>query len=209
MLYVEISINNYFICVVWYLTLEAVSLLNFETHSLIFRAGTIRSSAVSIRIWYRPSRYDTYSIRYTFIWLKVLKSIILYFNNKVNVLNWSKQWILQMLVIKHNDRFPPKIISSTWLRSNSIGLSLLLIVWKSSVKRIVRNSRCFLQLSPSIASVQHDGRIDTYRLMSVSILYRYWLYRPSPTDLIRWQNNWFQFCNNGSICRDLSQFIPL
>jgi len=43
-----------------------------------------------------------------------------------------------------------------------------------------RNIRCFLQLSPSSVSVQHDGGIDTYRLMSVSILYRYWLYRPSP-----------------------------
>ena len=29
-------------------------------------------------------------------------------------------------------------------------------------------------------SVQHDDRIDTYRLTSVSILHRYRLYRPSP-----------------------------
>jgi len=30
-------------------------------------------------------------------------------------------------------------------------------------------------------SVQHDDRIDTYRLTSVSILYRYRLYHPSPS----------------------------
>jgi len=65
------------------------------------RAGTIRSSAVSIHIRYGPCWYDTYSIRYTCTWLKVSKSIILYFNNKVNVLDWSIQWILQMLVLKH------------------------------------------------------------------------------------------------------------
>jgi len=31
-------------------------------------------------------------------------------------------------------------------------------------------------------SVQPDERIDTYRLTSASILYRYRLYRPSPSD---------------------------
>ena len=84
------------------------SVPGFISTSLCTRAGTIRSAAVSIRIRYRPCRYDTYSIRYTCIWLKVSKSIILYFNNKVNVLNRSIQWILQMLVQKHNDRFFPK-----------------------------------------------------------------------------------------------------
>jgi len=108
------------------------------------RAGTIRSSAVSLRIRYGPCRYDTYSIRYTCTRLKVSKSRILDFNNKVNVLDWSIQWILQILVL------------------------------------LGPESSLFLQLSPSSVSVQHDGRIDMYRLMSVSILYRYWLYRPSP-----------------------------
>jgi len=83
-------------------------------HSLVpSRAGTIRSSAVSIRIRYGPCRYDTYSIRYTCTRLKVSKSWILDFNNKVNVFDWSIQWILQILVLKHNDRFSPQITSST------------------------------------------------------------------------------------------------
>ena len=72
---------------------------------IICRAGTIRSSAVSIHIWYSPCRYDTYSIRYTCTRLKVSKSRILDFNNKVNVLDLSIHWILQILVLKHNDRF--------------------------------------------------------------------------------------------------------
>jgi len=67
------------------------------------RAGTIRSAADKIRIWYRPCRYDTYLIRYTCTWLKVSKSIILDFNNKVNVLGWSVHWIKQILVLKQND----------------------------------------------------------------------------------------------------------
>jgi len=64
-----------------------------------------------------------------------------------------------------------------WVRNSHYSLQL-----SPSVKQIfcVRNSHCFLQLSSSYVSVQHDGRIDTYRLISVSILYWYWKYRPSP-----------------------------
>ena len=47
-------------------------------------------------------------------------------NNKVNVLDWSIQLILQILVLKHNIQFFPQIISSTYLRSNSICLRFLL-----------------------------------------------------------------------------------
>ena len=54
------------------------------------------------------------------------KTKILDLNNKGNVLDWSIQWILQILVLKHNDRFFPQIISSTYLRSNSICLRFLL-----------------------------------------------------------------------------------
>jgi len=71
--------------------------------SIYSRAGTIRSAADRIRIRYGPCRYDMYSIRYTCTWLKVLKSRILDFNNKVNVLGWSIQWIQQILVLKRND----------------------------------------------------------------------------------------------------------
>jgi len=53
--------------------------------------------------WYRPCRYDTYSIQYTCTWLKVSKSWTLDFNNKVYVLGWSIQWIQQILVLKQND----------------------------------------------------------------------------------------------------------
>jgi len=35
-------------------------------------------------------------------------------------------------------------------------------------------------------SVQHDDSIDTYRLISVSIVYRSWLYRPSHSLIIYW-----------------------
>ena len=44
---------------------------NFRDNHDLTRAGTIRSSAVSIRIRYGPCRYDTYSIPYTCTWLKV------------------------------------------------------------------------------------------------------------------------------------------
>jgi len=65
--------------------------------------------------------------------LKVSKSRIFDFNNKVNVLGWSLQWILPILVLKRNDHlcsvylsfFSPSVIS-TKLRSNSICWSLLL-----------------------------------------------------------------------------------
>jgi len=56
---------------------------------MVFRAGTIRSAAVSIRIRYGPCRYDTYSIRYTCTLLKVSKSRISDFNNRVYVLGRS------------------------------------------------------------------------------------------------------------------------
>jgi len=56
--------------------------LIFKTNGWI-RAGTIRSSAVSIRIRYGPCRYETYSIRYTCTRFKVSKSRILDFNNKL------------------------------------------------------------------------------------------------------------------------------
>jgi len=51
------------------------------------RAGTIRSSAVLIRIRYGPFRYDAYSIRYTCTRYKVSKSRMFDFKKKVNDLD--------------------------------------------------------------------------------------------------------------------------
>ena len=101
------------------------------------RAGMIQSAADTIRIRYWPCWYNTYSIQYTCTLLKVSKSRILDFNNKVNVFGWSIQWIQQITVLKRNDHlcsvyryhsFIHKVhcISLTYLRSNSICLSLLL-----------------------------------------------------------------------------------
>jgi len=61
-----------------------------------------------------------------------------------------------------------------------------LIVWKSSVQRLVLipEQSLFMRLSPSSVWIQHDDRIDTHRLTSVSIVYRKWLYCPSPSWLV-------------------------
>ena len=55
-------------------------------YSFYSRAGTIRSAAKTISVRYGPCRYDTYSIRYTCTRLKISKSGIVDFNNKVNIL---------------------------------------------------------------------------------------------------------------------------
>jgi len=57
----------------------------------------------SIRALTIPYVFDTYSIQYTCTWLKVSKSNILDFNNRVNGLGWSIQWIQQILVLKQNN----------------------------------------------------------------------------------------------------------
>jgi len=65
------------------------SVSGLASHWVSNRAGTIRSAAVLIRIRYGPCQFDTYSIRYTCTLIKVSKSRIVDFNNKVNVLVWS------------------------------------------------------------------------------------------------------------------------
>jgi len=135
------------------------------------KAGTIRSSAVSIRIRYGPCRYDTYSIRYTCTWLKVSKSRILDFNNKVNVLDWSIQWILQILVLKHNDHFFPQIRSSTELRSNSICLSYLLNCMKIKCETNSFGSGLF------VVFCSCHRHLYRYSMMTVSIRIGWCLYR--------------------------------
>jgi len=66
----------------------------------ITRAGT---AVDKILIQYGPCGYGTYLIQYTCTWLKVSKSRILDFNNKVKVLDWSWLWIQQILGLKWND----------------------------------------------------------------------------------------------------------
>jgi len=157
-----------------------------------YRAGTIRSAANTIRIWYGPCQCDTYSIQYTYTLLKVSKARILDFNNKVNVLGWSIQWNQQILVLKQNDhlcsvyhRFIHKVLVQHNKDQTQYALVLLYCI-KVKCKRNSIGSRIvfvFLGLSPSSVSVQHDDPIDMYRLMSVSIVYRNWLYHPGPTRL--------------------------
>jgi len=53
---------------------------------VLSKAGTIQPAVDTTRMW-----YDTYSIRYTCTLLKVSKSRILDFNDKVNILGWSIQ----------------------------------------------------------------------------------------------------------------------
>ena len=124
-------------------------IINMEVHEHLYmkigsRAGMIRSADVSIRIWYEPCWYDTYMIRYTCTWRKVSKSRILDFNNKVNVLGWSIQWIQQILVLKQNDylcsvyhSFIHKVLVQHNWDQTKHALVFCLIVWKLSVKWIV------------------------------------------------------------------------
>jgi len=115
--------------------------------------------ADSIRILY-DAHVDDFKIS------KVSKSIILNFNIKMNVWGWFKKWIKQILVLKQNDHmysmyhsFIHKVFSSTLSRSNLICMGPL-----SNCIKV----KCEIILSD--VSVQHDDRIDTYRLISVPIV---------------------------------------
>jgi len=119
------------------------------------RAGTIWSEADTIPIWYGPCRYATYSIRYRCTWLKISKLRILYFNNKVNALGWSIQWIQLIRVLKQNDCLCSVYHSCIFKvlvqhSSNSICLSMKVKCGTNSFGSGI--VVVFLRLSPSFVS---------------------------------------------------------